>query len=102
MSFSIQHIRNATSLVTMNDKRILVDPMLSDVGQLPPVPFTRTLRRNPSVPLPVTLDTFDNIDAILLTHLKQQRPFLTRRSPSFANLLIKHILNPVVSITFIQ
>lgn len=89
MSFSIQHIRNATSLITMNGKRILVDPMLSDVGQLPPVPFTRTLRRNPSVPLPVTLDTFDNIDAILLTHLhfdhfdKTAKTVLNKKVPVF-------------------
>jgi Predicted Zn-dependent hydrolases of the beta-lactamase fold len=69
MNLTIQHIRNATSLLTVKGKKILVDPMLSEVGQLPPVPFTRTLRRNPIVPLPVTLDTFDNIDAILLTHL---------------------------------
>ncbi|WP_426450341.1 MBL fold metallo-hydrolase [Paenibacillus sp. S-38] len=69
MSLTVQHIRNATSLLTINGKLILVDPMLSDVGELPPVPFTRTLRRNPTVPLPVPLAAFDRIDAILLTHV---------------------------------
>ncbi|MHA6482458.1 MBL fold metallo-hydrolase [Paenibacillus sp. strain BS8-2] len=69
MSLTIQHIRNATSIITINGKTILVDPMLSDVGQLPPVPLTRSLRRNPISPLPVSLDTFDYIDAILVTHL---------------------------------
>lgn len=68
MSFSIQHIRNATSVVTINGKKILVDPMLSDVGDLPPVPFTRSLRRNPLTPLPVPLHFFEDMDAILLTH----------------------------------
>ncbi|BBH23235.1 hypothetical protein Back11_45800 [Paenibacillus baekrokdamisoli] len=68
MAISIQHIRNATSVVTMNGKKILVDPMLSDVGDLPPVPFTRTFRRNPLTPLPVPLQFFADMDAILLTH----------------------------------
>lgn len=68
MAVSIQHIRNATSVLTLNDKKILVDPMLSDVGELPPVPFTRSLRRNPLTPLPVPLNFFENMDAILLTH----------------------------------
>lgn len=68
MSISIQHIRNATSVLTLNGKKILVDPMLSDVGELPPVPFTRSLRRNPLTPLPVPLHFFEDMDAILLTH----------------------------------
>ncbi|KRE94925.1 MBL fold metallo-hydrolase [Paenibacillus sp. Soil766] len=68
MAMSLQHIRNATSVLTMNGKKILIDPMLSDVGELPPVPFTRTLRRNPLTPLPVPLHFFEHMDAILLTH----------------------------------
>lgn len=89
MSLTIQHIRNATSLLTLNGKKILVDPMLSEVGELPPVPFTRTLRRNPSVPLPVPLDAFDNIDAILLTHLhfdhfdQTAKRVLNKKTPVF-------------------
>jgi L-ascorbate metabolism protein UlaG (beta-lactamase superfamily) len=68
MPISIQHIRNATSVLTVNGKSILIDPMLSDVGELPPVPFTRSLRRNPLTPLPVPLHAFENMDAVLLTH----------------------------------
>ena len=89
MSLTIQHIRNATSLISMNGKTILVDPMLSDVGELPPVPFTRSFQRNPIVPLPVTLDTFENIDAILLTHIhfdhfdKTAKIFLNKNIPVF-------------------
>ncbi|MCR2807417.1 MBL fold metallo-hydrolase [Paenibacillus soyae] len=69
MTLTIQHIRNATSLITMNGKTILVDPMLSGKEELPAVPFTRTLRKNPIVPLPVGMDAFEKIDAILITHL---------------------------------
>lgn len=68
MAMTLQHIRNATSVLTMNGKKILIDPMLSEAGELPPVPFTRTLRRNPLTPLPVPLRFFDDMDAMLLTH----------------------------------
>lgn len=68
MGMSFQHIRNATSVLIVNGKKILIDPMLSDPGELPPVPFTRTLRRNPLTPLPVPLHFFEYMDAILLTH----------------------------------
>ncbi|APO43022.1 MBL fold metallo-hydrolase [Paenibacillus xylanexedens] len=69
MTLAIQHIRNATSLITIQGKTILLDPMLSDTGELPPVPFTHQIRRNPTAPLPVPLETFEHIDAILVTHL---------------------------------
>lgn len=65
---SVQHIRHATSILTINGKRILIDPMLSDAGKLAPVPFTRNYRRNPLTPLPVPLQVFEDMDAILLTH----------------------------------
>jgi len=68
MAMSFQHIRSATSILTVNGKKLLTDPMLSAPGELPPVPFTRTLRRNPLTPLPVPIDYFEQVDAILLTH----------------------------------
>lgn len=89
MPISFQHIRNATSVLTVNGKSILVDPMLSDVGELPPVPFTRSLRRNPITPLPVPLHWFENMDAVLLTHRhfdhldKKAISVLNKRIPVF-------------------
>ncbi|MDQ6423420.1 MBL fold metallo-hydrolase [Paenibacillus sp. LHD-117] len=89
MPITIQHIRNATSILTLNGKRILVDPMLSDVGELPPVPFTRSLRRNPITPLPVPLQLFEAMDAVVLTHRhfdhldKKAISFLSKRVPIF-------------------
>ncbi|WP_336635768.1 MBL fold metallo-hydrolase [Lysinibacillus fusiformis] len=68
MAISVQHIRHATSIIVINKKRILIDPMLSEIGQLSPVPFTRNYRRNPLTSLPVSLNIFENVDAILLTH----------------------------------
>ncbi|SFF31799.1 L-ascorbate metabolism protein UlaG, beta-lactamase superfamily [Paenibacillus algorifonticola] len=63
--------------------------MLSDVGELPPVPFTRTFRRNPLTPLPVPLPFFEDMDAILLTHRhfdhmdKKAISVLNKRTPVF-------------------
>lgn len=68
MGMKLQHIRNATSVLMVHGKKILIDPMLSDPGELPPVPFTRSLRRNPLTPLPVPLHFFEQMDALLLTH----------------------------------
>ncbi|MFJ7648418.1 MBL fold metallo-hydrolase [Lysinibacillus sp. NPDC097279] len=68
MPISFHHIRHATSILTLNNKRILIDPMLSEVDELAPVPFTRNYRKNPLTPLPVALNIFEDIDAILLTH----------------------------------
>ncbi|MCM3173673.1 MBL fold metallo-hydrolase [Paenibacillus sp. MER 99-2] len=87
MTITIQHIRNATSLITILGKTILLDPMLSDEGELPPIPFTHHFGRNPTVPLPVPLETFEHIDAILITHLhfdhfdKTAKKILNKKTP---------------------
>ena len=89
MSISFHHIRHATSIITLNGKRILLDPMLSDVGELAPVPFTRNYRKNPLTPLPVMLTSFEDIDAILLTHRhfdhwdKKAMAILSKNIPAF-------------------
>lgn len=69
ITLEIQLIRNATLLVRINGKKILVDPMLGEVGSIKAVPFTRNKKRNPIVPLPVPLQTITDVDAILITHL---------------------------------
>lgn len=89
MGMIFQHIRSATSILSVNGLKILIDPMLSNPGELPPVPFTRTLRRNPLTPLPVPLHHFEEIDAILLTHRhfdhldKKASAFLNKKVPVF-------------------
>jgi len=59
-------LRHATLLVQLNGKTLLVDPMLSPPGAMPPVPDTPNDRRNPLVSLP----DFDpgSAEAILVTH----------------------------------
>ena len=61
----VQLVRNATLLATVDGTTFLVDPMLADEGENPPVPNTPNDRNNPLVALPdVDLD----YDAVVVTH----------------------------------
>lgn len=63
-------VRSATLLLDMQGQRILVDPMLDDVGARPPVENTPNARRNPLVPLPIpAAELVEDLDAVLVTHL---------------------------------
>src|SRR5271157_3713911 len=65
----MQFIRHATFVLKLNNKKILVDPMLSDVRVLPPIPSRANRMRNPLIPLPVEINNLiKDVDAILLTH----------------------------------
>lgn len=49
----IHHLRNATFIIESRDLLILIDPMLSDKGELPPFAyFKHQAKRNPTVDLP--------------------------------------------------
>jgi L-ascorbate metabolism protein UlaG (beta-lactamase superfamily) len=49
----IHHFRNATLVIESGDHHILIDPMLSDKGRLPPFAHWRHKPRpNPTVDLP--------------------------------------------------
>jgi L-ascorbate metabolism protein UlaG (beta-lactamase superfamily) len=65
-------VRNATLLVELAGRRILVEPMLDDVGARPPVEDSPNPRRNPLVPLPLPAEeVVRDLDAVLITHLHQ-------------------------------
>lgn len=64
----IQLIRHATLIISINNKKILVDPMLSSKGSLEPIPKVPNENFNPLVELPVPLDAIIDCDAILITH----------------------------------
>lgn len=68
ITLEIQLVRNATLLVNMNGKKILIDPMLGEVGSIKTVPLTWNKKKNPIVPLTVPLKKITDIDAILITH----------------------------------
>ncbi|MEG5465453.1 hypothetical protein BWZ29_18560 [Enterobacter cancerogenus] len=66
---NITHIRNATQLITYAGKRLLIDPMLSPKGAYPGFPGTAHADiRNPTVELPVDVNTLLDADAVIVTH----------------------------------
>jgi L-ascorbate metabolism protein UlaG (beta-lactamase superfamily) len=66
---NITHIRNATQLISYAGKRLLIDPMLAPKGAYPGFPGTaHAERRNPTVELPVDVNTLLDADAVIVTH----------------------------------
>jgi len=65
----IQLIRHATVVISTENKKILVDPMLGDVGTEFAYPLTSNRVKNPLIPLSVEKnELIRDIDAVLLTH----------------------------------
>jgi L-ascorbate metabolism protein UlaG (beta-lactamase superfamily) len=62
-------VRNATVILELADRRILVDPMLDDVGARPPIEQTWSQVANPTAPLPFPAeDVVGDLDAVIVTH----------------------------------
>jgi L-ascorbate metabolism protein UlaG (beta-lactamase superfamily) len=62
-------VRNATVILELGGRRVLVDPMLDDVGARPPIEQTANPVRNPTAPLPFPAeDVVGGLDAVLVTH----------------------------------
>jgi len=62
-------VRNATVILSLGDRRILVDPMLDDMGARPPIEGTVPQVPNPTVPLPFPAeDVVHGLDAVVVTH----------------------------------
>lgn len=70
---SIRLLRHATLIIETNNKKLLIDPMLSEKGSLEPVQNCGNEIRFPMVDLPFTRfelnGILDNIDAIVISHL---------------------------------
>lgn len=64
----IQLIRHATLIVSVNNKKILVDPVLSKAGSMAPIENVPNQSYNPLVELPIDIDNIINCDAIIVTH----------------------------------
>ncbi len=65
-------LRNATLLLELDGRRILVEPMLDEAGARPPVENTPNARRNPLVPLPLPAEeVVRGLDAAIVTHLHE-------------------------------
>jgi L-ascorbate metabolism protein UlaG (beta-lactamase superfamily) len=62
-------VRNATLILELGDRRIVVDPMLDDAGARPPVEGTRNPIPNPTAPLPFPAEeVVRDLDAAIVTH----------------------------------
>jgi len=62
-------VRNATLLLDLGGKRIVVDPMLDDAGARPPIERTVPQVPNPTVPLPFPAEeVVRGVDAVVVTH----------------------------------
>lgn len=66
----IQHLRNATALLSLGEHCLLVDPMLAAPGAMPGFKmFGGGRRRNPIVPLPAgASEALATATAVILTH----------------------------------
>lgn len=69
----LQLWRNATLVLTIGEKQILIDPMLGPKGSLGPFPMTGNELLNPLVDLPFSeeelKEKLSEIDAVAVTHL---------------------------------
>jgi len=86
----IHFLRHATLVLTIHNHKLLVDPMLSPLEAMDPVPDSGNLRRNPMVPLPISDEELQqvlgNIDAVLVTHTHADH-----WDPSAQAILPKHV-----------
>ena len=64
----VQLIRHATLIVYVNNKRLLIDPMLSEANSMVPIPNVPNQNYNPLIELPIDVSNIINCDAVLLTH----------------------------------
>lgn len=86
----LQLLRNATQVLTINNKTILIDPMLAPKGSYDAFQQTGNDRKNPLVDLPISDHELNYLiahtDAVLLTHLH-----LDHWDPAAQQLLPKDI-----------
>lgn len=68
IKLTIQLIRHATLIIHLNNKKILVDPVLNKKGIMPAIPDVPNTNLNPLVDLPMDVSKILNCDAVLITH----------------------------------
>jgi len=64
----IRQVRHATFILSLGGTRLLVDPVLSEAGVMPPIDNSPHPRRNPLVGLPINENELAAVDGILVTH----------------------------------
>lgn len=69
INLKILFARHATMIITVDNKRILIDPVFSDVGDLPSVPNSICQSKNPLIKLDIPVEELVNVDSTIITHL---------------------------------
>jgi L-ascorbate metabolism protein UlaG (beta-lactamase superfamily) len=90
VNLKVQLVRHATLRVKIDKLVLLVDPMLSEVGAMPPIQDSGDDRRNPLIPLPMSLDEIlRDVSAVLITHTHRDHwdPAATERIPKNLRIL---------------
>lgn len=64
-----QQIRGATSILTYNGSRFLIDPFLAEKGSKPPVKSEHNNLPNPLTALPLPVESIVDVDAVVVTHM---------------------------------
>lgn len=63
-----QLVRHGTIILTVNNKKILVDPVLSEAGTMSPIEDVPNTNHNPLVDLPISIEDILCCDAVIITH----------------------------------
>lgn len=88
----VRLIRHATCVIHYGARTLLVDPMLGDQGEMPPIARSPNPRPNPLVPLPVpAASVLNGVEAFLVTHTHSDHwdAAATKLVPRDAALLIQ-------------
>ncbi|WP_028974780.1 MBL fold metallo-hydrolase [Spirochaeta cellobiosiphila] len=65
---SFTHFRHGTSILNIDGKTILIDPLFAPKGSYPPVFMTHNDHRNPLIDLPVDYQQLLDVNGVLVTH----------------------------------
>lgn len=65
---NIQLVRHGSHIIQYGEKRILVDPVLSERNTYEPIPGVENTQRNPLVSLNVDIEHVKSVDGVLVTH----------------------------------
>jgi L-ascorbate metabolism protein UlaG (beta-lactamase superfamily) len=68
MTMDVRLIRHATTVITVGDTKLLIDPMFSPQGTMEPAQPAEVSLRNPLVDLPCSIEDTMAVDAVLITH----------------------------------
>lgn len=64
----LTHYRHATSIIEIDGKKILIDPVFEESQAYPPIIYTKNPKKNPLIDLPVEYNELLKVDGVIITH----------------------------------